>query len=349
MKKLLALFALLLASMFIFTGCIGATITYDGEYWFKNPSGFSVIEETSVYDVKVVNITPTYETEIKNEYLQFQIEDGSYVVTLKSVLADVNYYVLETVLKVKGKYVYGEYEIPVDDYLKTYTKFESRAGGFTPIYSKRTTYDESTGKQHYNTSLYSYSAGYVESNLRYEYEVEYKGKNASSKLVYGVALKDEETNEFLGEQTIEESFNYNNYDSGAYIDNNLLTFLPRAFNIKDSFYQEFTTIDVPNHEVKKMLYSASQTTTDSIYQHVFESLTYDYTVNGANQTIASGFNTTRLYSAIDDTFTGAPIELYYASDAETHRHRLIKSYTALNDNMGFIEYTIKSVTVTEGI
>ena len=138
----------------------------------------------------------------------------------------------------------------------------------------------------------------------------------------------------------------NNYNSGAFIDNNLLAFLPRAFDLKDSFYQEFTTIDVPTHNVKKMFYTVSETSS-AVSVHVFENLTYNYTINGEQQTIESGFNTHRLYSAINDTFSGAPIELYYAVDTSTHRHRLIKSYTALNDNMGFIEYTIKSVNVNE--
>lgn len=348
MKKLLALFAMLLASTFFLSGCVEASISYGGEFWNKNPAGFSAIEETTVYDVKVVNTTPSYDAEFKNERLQFDIETGTYTVTLKGVLADVNYYVLETELIVKGKYVYGENEIPVNDYLKTYTKFESRANGFTPIYSKRTTFNEATQTYHYNTSMYSYANGYVESNLRYEYEIIYEGKNAKSNLVYGAPIRDNDTLEIIDEQVIEESYTYNNYNGGAYIENNLINFLPRAFNLKDKFYQQFTTIDVPTHEVKKMHYSVSEIS-DAVSQQVFEGLTYNYVLNGENQSVESGFPTYRLFSAIDDTFTGAPIELYYASDATTHRHRLIKSYSALNDNMGFIEYTIKSVTLNEGI
>ena len=346
MKKLTTLLALLLASIFLFSGCVSASISYDGEFWNKNPAGFSAIEETTVYDVKVVNITPSYENEIKNEHLKLEITDGTYTVTLKGVLADVNYYTLETELIVKGQYVYGENLIPVDDYVKTYTKFESRANGFSPVYSMRTTYNEKTDKQHYNTTMYSYANGYVESNLRYEYSTEYSGKDATSKLVYGAPIRDKDSGEVINEQTLEETFNYKNYNGGAYIDNNLLAFLPRAFNLKDSFYQEFTTIDVPTHEVKKMLYSVSESSS-AVSQQVFENLTYDYIKDGAPQTVESGFTTLRLYSAINDTFTGAPIELYYASDVTTHRHRLIKSYTAINDNMGFIEYTIKSVNLKE--
>ncbi|MBO5850843.1 MAG: hypothetical protein J6R29_00740 [Clostridia bacterium] len=346
MKKLTTLFALLLASLFLFTGCVSASITYDGEFWNKNPAGFTRIEETTVYDVKVVNTTPSYEDEIKNEHLKLEISDGTYTVTLKGVFADANYYVLETELIVKGQYVYGENTIPVDDYVKTYTKFKSRANGFTPVYSMRTTFNEKTGKQHYNTSMYSYASGYVESNLRYEYSIEYSGKDATSKLVYGAPIRDENTNEIIDEQTIEETFTYKNYNDGAYIDNNLITFLPRAFNIKDDFYKGFSTIDVSNHEVKKMFYTVSSSS-NSVSQQTFENLTYDYLIDGTLQTVESGFPTLRLYSAIDGTFTGAAIELYYASDASTHRHRLIKSYSALNDNMGFIEYTIKSVNLKE--
>ena len=194
--------------------------------------------------------------------------------------------------------------------------------------------------------MYSYASGYVESNLRYEYSIEYSGKDATSKLVYGAPIRDENTNEIIDEQTIEETFTYKNYNDGAYIDNNLITFLPRAFNIKDDFYKGFSTIDVSNHEVKKMFYTVSSSS-NSVSQQTFENLTYDYLIDGTLQTVESGFPTLRLYSAIDGTFTGAAIELYYASDASTHRHRLIKSYSALNDNMGFIEYTIKSVNLKE--
>lgn len=354
MKKLMAIFALLLASTFFFTGCVGASITYDGEYWNKNSSAFTAIEETIVYDVTTTYLTPSYESEVKNDFIKLEIEEGTYTVKLTGVLAKVNYYVLETELKIKGQYVLGfntletPQTIPVDDYLKTYTKFESIENAFKPIYSMRTTYNEATQTKHYNTSVYSYMDGYVESHLAYEYSIEYGGKNAKSNLVYSVPVRDETTNEIIDEQTIEEAFTYNSYDSGAFIDNNLLTFLPRAFNLKDSFYQEFTTIDVPTHDVKKMLYTISQSSS-AVSVQVFENLTYNYVLNGEQKTIESGFNTHRLYSAINDTFSGAPIELYYAVDTATHRHRLIKSYTALNDNMGFIEYTIKSVNVTEGV
>ncbi|MBR5439133.1 MAG: hypothetical protein IKV61_02830 [Clostridia bacterium] len=349
MKKLTAIFALFLASMLLLTGCVSTTILYDGEYWNSTPATFQSIEETIVYDVTTTTKTLSSDTEVKNQYLRLIIDEGTYTVTLKGVLAKVNYYELTTELKIKGKYEYGPensdntVSIPVDDYLKTYTKFESLANGFKPIYSSRTTYNDETQTKHYNTSMYSYMSGFVESHLSYDYSIEYDGKNATSNILKTYLTADEETGE-MGEEKIEDTFNYNNYDGGAYIDNNLITLLPRAFNLEDSFYQEFTTIDVPTHSVKKMLYSVSENSS-TVSQFTFDNLTYDYKINDTPQVVESGFTGYLLYAAIDDTFSGTPIELYYATDASFHRHRLIKSYTALNDSMGYLEYTIKSVSL----
>ena len=350
MKKLTTILALLLASMFLLTGCISTSIKYDGEYWNSTPATFQSIEETIVYDVTTTTKTLSSDTEVKNQYLRLIIDEGTYTVTLKGALAKVNYYELTTELRIKGKYEYGPensedvVSIPVDDYLKTTTKFESRANNFKPIYSSRTTYNEETQTKHFNTSMFSYMEGFIESHLSYDYSIEYDGKNAKSIMTQSQLRIDEETNEITGEDKIEDTFNYNNYDGGAYIDNNLITFLPRAFNLEDSFYQEFTTIDVPTHSVKKMLYTVSESS-NAVSQFTFDNLTYDYKIKDVPQTVESGFTAYLLYAAIDNTFSGTPIELYYATDASFHRHRLIKSYTALNDSMGYLEYTIKSVSL----
>ena len=55
------------------------------------------------------------------------------------------------------------------------------------------------------------------------------------------------------------------------------------------------------------------------------------------------FKAAKVNTVIDDTFSGRPIEAYYANEHTTHRHRMVKCYTALNESLGYLEYTVKSV------
>ena len=70
-----------------------------------------------------------------------------------------------------------------------------------------------------------------------------------------------------------------------------------------------------------------------------------YSLNGVTQDeqVSAG----RLMIAMQDTYTGAVIESYYATDKATHRHRLVRVYTKLNESLGYLCYTLKSVTISE--
>ncbi len=339
MKKIKALFLVLLSSLFCLTGCVEKKINFEGEYWNSNPSTFSKIVEELVYDVKVVNVTPSNSKELKNEYVTFEITDGTYTTKLEGFPADTNYYKYVTTLNVKGfyKYYIDEKPIEVNNFLQTEVIFESRANGFKPISSKRTTYNSETGQDNGTTIFFYYNGGFLEHKFKYNYTIDYDGDDAITNSVYTYFSDEELVNEF--------NKTYKDYSDGAYIDNNMLTLLPRAFTLTDGFYQTFKTIDVPSNANREMIFAVSDSE-DTVSQYTF-TVDYNYILNGAKVDFNSSIVTAKLLTGINDTFAGANIESYYAVDKTTHRHRMIKSYSTLNDDIGYIEYSLKSASVTE--
>ena len=74
-----------------------------------------------------------------------------------------------------------------------------------------------------------------------------------------------------------------------------------------------------------------------------KSFNLSYLLNG-NEVGGGELKAAKIKVMINDTFSGTAMEAYYANDHETHRHRMVKCYTALNDSLGYLEYTIKNVT-----
>ena len=220
--------------------------------------------------------------------------------------------------------------------MQTEVVFESRANGFKPISAKRTTYNSLTGEEVGATIFFYYQNGYIEHRFKYEYTIDYTESDAKTKLTYTYFSEDIEN---VTEKT------FKNYSNGAYIDNNLLTLLPRAFNLSDGFHQTFKTIDVPSNANRDMVYAVSNTT-DTISQYKL-GVKYDYVLNGSPVSYGDTIDAVRLLTAINDTFSGSSIESYYAIDTATHRHRMIKSYSVINDDIGYMEYTLKSATVND--
>ena len=68
-----------------------------------------------------------------------------------------------------------------------------------------------------------------------------------------------------------------------------------------------------------------------------------YLLNGS-EVGGAELKAAKIQVMINDTFSGSAMEAYYANDHQTHRHRMVKCYTALNDSLGYLEYTIKNVT-----
>lgn len=330
MKKFITL---LIATVFLLLNIVGCggvnSISYEGKYWYKDPTSSINIYEQLTYDVKVVSRTEGNSNEIKNEHVALELSEGSYVTTFTK---DGENYVFETALNTKGKYVYQDTSKAIENDL--YSKSVFNVNTFKPVSSQK--------KSNNTTTMMTTKTGIAFIEYCYDYTVNYNGNNAET--VYNSQIFTEKSEP----STITNTFK--NYNDNPYIDNEVLTFMPRAFKIKDkeSFTLSFTTLDVLTQKIHDMTYTT--TTPNSKMDIKTLNISYENVING--ETIANSENkiqVVKLLLSINDTFSGASIELYYSIDHQNDRHRLIKAYTPLNDNMGYIEYTLKSAVLNTNI
>lgn len=329
MKKTLTLILTMVFLLLNTASCgLSNVINYDGKYWYMDSTASSNIYEQITYDVKVVSRTESKSTEIKNQYVSLVLDSGTYVTTLTK---DGENYLYETSLNVNGNYVYGENKEAVNNDMQTKAIFT--VNGFKPVSSEK--------KSTSTTTMAFISNSYTIINYAYDYKVNYNGKHAET--VYNSQIKG------TSEPTTVTN-TYKNYNDNAYIDNELLTFMPRAinFNNKESYTLSFTTVDV----ITQKLHDMTLTTVSNNVNLDVKTfpISYDNVINGNAIVDSEGkVQVVKVLLMINDTFSGGTIELYYALDHQTHRHRLIKAYTPLNDEMGYMEYTIKSAVLNTNI
>ncbi len=330
MKKLITFLLLAIISIFSLTGCSGVqTMGFKAQYWLKNvaSTGYSPFSEVVEYDVKVVNVKPTNSVEYSNANLKMEVTSGTYTtkLSMKQDEGGAPYYLYETELQIEGKYVLDKEERPFNNNVKSSTKFKTIVDDFAPISSSKSSTD--------TTTVTKISNGYAVYNFRYNYAISYGDKNAETN--YELSLIGEAESEPIRKDTV-----FKKYNEGLYVDNELLLLLPRAYSYDSSFTKEFTTIDVVTQATQKMAYSSTTQNTGSAD---VKSFNLKYLLNG-DEVGSEDFKAARVTAYINETFSGVDIEAYYSVDHETHRHRMVKCYTPLNDSLGYLEYTIKSAT-----
>lgn len=291
------------------TACSNASLTTSNYLWFSNPSAFkSNFKETLVYDVSFVNTTNADSTPVKVDGYNLEVEEGYYTTTLEAKTdKNGNYYVYTTELKLKATYIKPNSSQAFTDTLKTVSRFTEN---LTPI-----------------TTTKEYFSEY--DNYKYRYEINYEEKKATATLVES----DIEENNFKN-----NTFTFNNYTKGAFIDNDIILLAPRLYNVTNSFFQEFKTIDVLSNKNYDMQFYAYL-----LNQDVDVKVLPGYTLNG-QEVGAEGLQCNHVQMVIKDNFAGAPLETYYAQDRETHRHRLIETFTHFG-NIGYLKYKLVSATV----
>ena len=328
MKKFLI--ATLVAIMFLFslTGCGVSSLSLKAQYWYEDETvtGYKEINETIEYDVSVVYKTPSNSNEVKNENIWMEIENGTYTVNLRSSVDSKGNpcYEYSTSLAIDGKYVSKTDSFSFNDRVTSTTKFYNIIKEFKPISTKKT----STC----STVVASGQEGYGVMQFAYEYTIDYQEKNAITN--YKLDLLGESDTKVV--ENRKETFK--NYLENAYVDNELLTLIPRTYGYDTAFSVTFNTIDVVTQKNQKMLYSAvgSDSKIDIKNLEIFYEL-------GGETVGAKDLAVAKVKIMIDDTFSGYPIETYYITDHKTHRHRMALAYTALNNDVGYLEYKISKV------
>ena len=333
-KKILSLvllttILLLVTLTFCLTGCGSTAMGFDAPYWHNELAftGYTHFYEKIEYDVKVVTSTPSNSSEVKNEKAKMEITSSSYVTELE--MTEDGRYTYKTSLLVTGNFVVNGEVFPFNNDLTTTTVFENFSKDFAPV--------SSTRESKSSSSIYMASTGYEVYDLAYNYTITYSDNKAETTYVLKNNSGERE------EQTTSNT--YKKYNKNGYIDNNLLTLLPRAYKLDEPFSKKFSSIDVVTQKNTKLMYYAASTdaSTADVKKFNLEYLKDDTTFNGE-------ISCAKVNIMQDDTFSGAAIEAYYALDDlaptlhKEHNHRLIKAYTLINDNLGYLEYTIKSVT-----
>lgn len=316
-KKLLLLLTLGVC-VFSMTACSSTNLSTNGYLWFKNTSAFARHgwTETSTYDVSFVHATPHNSTEVKVDGYSLEITEGKYITTLKTFRDNGNYYEYTTKLILKFKYIVpnpeteGVYETH-EETVNTTTKFKEN---LTPVKSVKT-----------------YSSTF--SNYHYEYEINYSGSTATANLT--------ET-DLEGNYPNKQNFTFKKYNKKAYIDNDILLLIPRLFNVDDNFSREFRTIDVLSNKNFDMQMYAYLNDGNVDVKNL-----ENYVLNGVDlktqsETVSCG----HVQIVIDDVFSGNPIDCYYAQDRDTHRHRLVETYTRFG-TLGYLKFHLAEVKIDD--
>ena len=328
MKKFITTILIAVISLFTLTGCGTTPIGFKAQYWHENiaTTDFHPLKEETEYEVNLVNKTPSNASEVSNKYFKMEIISGKYVTKLE-MQEDENkkpYYCYKTELYLEGKYIFEKEEKPFVNDVITETTFKTIVNDFMPISTKK----ESSK----TTTVIETTDGFALYDFAYNYTVNYGEEDAKTRYELN-AIGEKETTPIVKETTFKK------YNKEPYIDNELLLLLPRAFSYESGFIKQFTTIDVITQKTQSMAYnSTAQNTSNSDVK----SFNLKYSLNGS-EVGGDDFKAARVSTVIDDTFSGAAIEAYYANEHTTHRHRMVKCYTQLNEFLGYLEYTVKSV------
>lgn len=333
MKKFLTIILTISFLILNAVGCAGInSFSYEGKFWYKDPTSSSNIYEQITYDVKVVSRTESNSTEVKNDYVALVIDQGEFVTTLTK---DGDNYVYQTSLDVKGNYVYGENKVEVVNDVSSKVVFDSNS--FKPLSSEK--------KSNKTTTLSLINSSYAIRSFGYDYKIVYAGEDAN--VTYVSNLYDNDGNK-TEPTTVYNT--YKDYNANVYLDNELLTLIPRTINFstKESYTLTFNTIDVLTQKMHDMLLTTS--TVDSKIDVKTLTFTYNNVINGESVVYAeNSLKVVKVLISINDVFSGSAIELYYAIDHSNDRFRLIKAYTPLNDELGYMEYTIKTAVLNTNI
>lgn len=328
MKKIITILLIMVISIFALTGCGETPIGFKAQYWHENiaTTDYHPLTEVTEYEVKIANKTPNNATEVSNKNIKMEIASGRYVTTLK-MQEDENkmpYYYFKTELYLQGKYVFNNQEIPFENDVVSETTFNTIVKDFMPISTKK--------QSSRTTTVIATADGYALYDFTYNYSIDYGSEDAKTRYELNT-IGENKTTPIVKENT------FSKYNKEEYIDNELLLLLPRAFDYDSGFITNFTTIDVVTQKVQNMAYNATSKNTNN---PDIKSFNLKYKLNGS-EVGSEDFKVAKVSAGINDTFSGANIEAYYANEHTTHRHRMVKCYTALNESLGYLEYTVKSV------
>ena len=345
MKKKLAFLLTCLLSLAMFSGCSTTPNSgFSGTYWLENHSASNVQKdfyEKIEYNVSFIeedDLAPKL-YELNDDYLNFIIDEekSSYVTELYS---EGDLYVYKTKLVINGAYTFGEFTYSVeDDVTETITKFKGMENGFACVESTKSVKNVYPAKQ-------------APIN-----EDDFVTLTADFKIVYGeksatltVDAKDSVSKSLL--VSVQEPVTVKNYNKKAYIDNDLMLLIFRNFNYDDSLNYTFKTIDSATGALREISGAkrVDQTSTASLAVRSFEIASYVDTVSNNRMNIK--FNCFGISFKTMGEYSQSFCHAYYAKSVEgamisgenVARHYMVKCYRPAIYNIGYMVYTIDTVT-----
>lgn len=348
MKKIALLLVCVLCSS-LFIGCNKtANSEFNGTYWLDNSTyqdvqdGFYERIEYKVASIeKDGNFAPQL-GEINPEYLDFYVDTdkSSYVTELEG---KDGAYVYKTTLTIYGEYSYGESGsyLVEGDVIETETTFKGLKDDFACIKSVKKV------KNTYPTEqIPTDNSEFLTINA--DFTISYGDKNAT----LTVDAKDEISKSLLS--AVLEPVIIRKYNKKDYIDNELMLLLFRAFQYDKSLNYNFFTVESASGVLKEVIGSAK---TDSLAQSSEEASTtanqtveLNCTIDGSK--FKRSFNTFGVTLKTTGEFAQTVALAYYAksigddtSDTQNNsRHYMIRCYTPMIYNTGYLVYTLDKVT-----
>lgn len=322
MKKLLVLILSFTTLAFTLTACGSTSFDFDGAYWKTAPAAGQEATETLTYAVEVNNTTLSNTNVLQGE-AKLTLDESSYYKTTFDTVdfnGDERYY-FKTELYIKGAYVKGDESYPVEDKTTSETWFKLFRDELAPVKTVKTVEN--------NTVYLGSGYKYPTIEFAYNYEVTYDNGNAT---VNFNVVKDEHN----ALTSLSGETKYKNIDKKPYVDNELLFFVPRAYDLTKGLTKTVNSVDVAGKSLRALNLNANASDAKNV------KLADGYTENGQSTPDKTEISCVKLSIEINDTFSGRPIEAYFAT-ATDEKHRPTLIYTAINGNIGYLTYRLKSV------
>ena len=339
MKKKITAAVLAAMATAVFVGCSSEAVGYSGAYWNDQPNSQTIlpIYEKLTYDVTKVNGEDIGLSSYKRAGFELKISSGSYETELFTS-DDNSEYIYKTSLKIKGAYIYGNKSYEVDDYTQTETHFKGISDNLAPISSvkKLKNVTPSALEPQSENDFYEIEA---------EISVNYSGENADiTSTIKNLKATDENA-------VTERTATIKGYNKQSFIEDDIMIFAFRAFEINGSFSKAFTTLDASAEKVKNVKCEitglaaaggkdvpATPVTLKNVLTDDKLRDTIDFTTYGVTFSTTGGEAQAfrYVYYATNKVSDGVEVD-------NEHRHRPVRIYQPLIFSSGYLAFDLKTV------
>ncbi|MBR4420865.1 MAG: hypothetical protein IKT32_08285, partial [Clostridia bacterium] len=303
---------------------------FQGSHWLKSAeaTGVEQVNETCTYAVVFEANVP----EDKNaHFLTATLTEGSLVTTLtKDAYEGTACYKFTTSLVVKGTYFYNDMQATIDDEITSEAYFLGINNKLVPLYS--TKYNRTTVPV-ISSLISNPKFGTMEYQTTTVYNLEDKTATVT------VTALDASSEGFKVNNSTKT---YSNVTSNVFFDNETLLFAPRAAGLSDKgFSSSFYTIDAVSQKVLNIKMTVSSSNPTSEIEFAKNGVEGGAVLDGITIQKLPVYN---LQLAINDTFSGSALELFFATDTKNHYRRLVQYKQQLAYSAGTFVFTLANAS-----